>query len=81
MALLLAQGELKHHLIETGSKVRYDRGDFLFCRGDEVRGVFLIINGEVRLGLNTKPQPSPRAILAQGAFSDCRPHSPILLTA
>jgi CRP/FNR family transcriptional regulator len=66
MALLLAQGELKQSVIETGSKVRYDRGDFLFCRGDEVRGVFLILKGEVRLGLDKNPSAFPTRDLGPG---------------
>jgi len=66
MALLLVQGELKQSLVETGSKVRYDRGDFLFCRGDEVRGVFLILKGEVRLGLDKSPSALPTRDLGPG---------------
>lgn len=66
MGLLLVQDELKQLLIEAGSKVLHDRGDFLFCRGDEVRGVFLILKGEVRLGLDKRPLAFPTRDLGPG---------------
>jgi CRP-like cAMP-binding protein len=55
MTLLLVQPELQQHLIEAGSRQRYRRKDFLFHRGDPVGGVFLILSGEVRLGLDKNP--------------------------
>ena len=66
MALLLAPHELKECLIESGSQVRYSRGDFLFQRGDEVRGVFLILSGKVRLGLGNKSNAFPSRDLGPG---------------
>jgi CRP-like cAMP-binding protein len=68
MGLLLAQDELKQCLIETGSKLRFDRGDLLFSRGDEVRGVFLILSGQVRLGLTGTTSAFPPRDLGPGAI-------------
>ena len=59
MALLLAQPELQQHLIDTGSRQLYHRGHFLFRRGDPVCGVFLILSGEARLGLDKNPANFP----------------------
>ena len=59
MTLLLVQPELQQHLIEAGSRQRYRRKDFLFHRGDPVGGVFLILSGEVRLGLDKNPANFP----------------------
>jgi CRP/FNR family transcriptional regulator, dissimilatory nitrate respiration regulator len=59
MALLLAQSDLQQQLIEAGSRQRYRRGDFLFRRGNPVRGVFLILSGEVRLGFDKNPANFP----------------------
>ena len=59
MALLLAQPEFRQHLIDTGSRQLYCRGDFLFRRGDPVCGVFLILSGEVRLGFDKNPANFP----------------------
>src|SRR5258706_14619039 len=59
MALLLAQPELQRQLVEAGSRQRYRRRNFLFRRGDPVFGVFLILSGKVRLGLEKNPRNFP----------------------
>ena len=66
MTLLLAQPELQQHLIEAGSRQHYRRRDFLFHRGDPVGGVFLILSGEVRLGLDKNPANFPSRDLGPG---------------
>ena len=68
MGLLLAHQELKQCLMDAGSKVCFDRGDVLFRRGDEVRGVFLILSGKVRLGLGDKSNALPARDLGPGAI-------------
>jgi len=68
MGLLLAQDELKQCLIDTGSRVCFDRGDVLFSRGDEVRGVFLILSGQVRLGLGGESTAFPCRDFGPGAI-------------
>ena len=68
MGLLLAHQDLKQCLTETGSKALFERGDFLFRRGDEVRGAFLILSGKVRLGLGGKSTAFRSRDLGSGAI-------------
>ncbi len=68
MGRLLAHDELKQGLIEAGSRMYFDRGKFLFRRGDEVRGVFLILTGKVRLGLSGESTAFPSRDLGPGAI-------------
>ena len=68
MGLLPAHHELKQRLTETGSRMHFGQGDFLFQRGDEVRGVFLILSGQVRLGLDGESSAFPSRDLGPGAI-------------
>jgi CRP-like cAMP-binding protein len=68
MGLLPAHHELKQCLTETGSRMHFGQGDLLFQRGDEVRGVFLILSGQVRLGLGDKSNAVPARDLGPGAI-------------
>jgi CRP-like cAMP-binding protein len=68
MGLLLAHHELKECLIETGSRLHFGRGAFLFQRGGEVRGAFLILSGRVRLGLDGKSTAFPARDLGPGTI-------------
>ncbi|HZS98238.1 MAG TPA: cyclic nucleotide-binding domain-containing protein [Terriglobales bacterium] len=68
MGLLLDHHELKQCLIERGSRMHFSQGDFLFQRGDEVRGLFLILSGQVRLGLDGESSALPSRDLGPGAI-------------
>jgi CRP-like cAMP-binding protein len=59
MRELQAPESLKNRLKVIGTPIHCERGTYLFRRGDAVTGVFLIIQGRVRLGLEGR---SPRIL-------------------
>ena len=59
MGTLVAPDELKAHLVTTGTSVHRARGGYLFRRGEPVTGIFLILQGVVRLGLDGNPASFP----------------------
>ena len=59
MGTLLAPDDLKAHLITTGTSIERARGTYLFRRGEPVNGIFLIVEGAVRLGVDGNPPSFP----------------------
>jgi len=67
MGTLVAPDELKRQLEIVGSRIQKERGSFLFRRGDEDRGVFLIAQGAVLLGLGNDLPGFPARRLGPGS--------------
>jgi CRP-like cAMP-binding protein len=67
MEALIAPEELKHHLESVGSKLEKPCGTFLFRRGDNVSGVFLVSQGTIRLGLERDPRGFPSRRIGPGS--------------
>ena len=67
MGTLLAPDGLKEQLEIVGSRMKSARGSFLFRRGDEVSGVFLIAQGVIRLGLERDLPGFPARRLGPGS--------------
>jgi len=62
MVLLEAPSELRLQLGNVGKAIRCRAGEFLFRRGDPVKGVFLLCSGTVRLGLEHDPTGFPSRV-------------------
>ena len=81
MVLLQAPEELKLQLKAIGTPVHCSAGEFLFRRGEAVKGIFLVLAGAVRLGLEEEPTafPSrrigPEAVLGLPATLSNSPYS------
>jgi CRP-like cAMP-binding protein len=67
MGTLVAPDDLKAHLITTGTSIERARGTYLFRRGEPVTGIFLIIEGVVRLGLDGNPAGFPSREVGLGS--------------
>ena len=67
METLIAPEELKTQLVAVGSRIQATRGTFLFRRGDAVTGIFLILSGAVRLGLDEDPTAFPSRQVRPGS--------------
>jgi len=67
MGTLLAPDALKEQLEIVGSPIKKGLGSFLFRRGDEVSGVFLISRGAIRLGLERDLPGFPARRLGPGS--------------
>jgi len=67
MVTLLAPEELKKQLTLAGSKIKRAQGSYLFRRGDDVTGVFLIVKGKVSLSLDRIPTSLPTRELGPGS--------------
>lgn len=67
MGTLVAPDELKQQLESAGSRIRKAPGSYLFRRGDEVSGVFLISQGTIRLGLERDLPGFPPRSLGPGS--------------
>jgi CRP/FNR family transcriptional regulator, polysaccharide utilization system transcription regulator len=67
MDALTAPEELKQSLEALGSILEKSQGCFLFRRGEDVSGVFLISRGVIRLGLERDPRGFPARRLGPGS--------------
>jgi hypothetical protein len=67
MGTLLAPDALKEQLEIAGSRIKKERGSFLFRRGDEVSGVFFISQGVIRLRLERDLPGFPARRLGPGS--------------
>jgi CRP-like cAMP-binding protein len=67
MGTLVAPDDLKAHLITTGTSIERPRGTYLFRRGEPVTGIFLIVEGVVRLGLDGNPASFPWREVGRGS--------------
>lgn len=84
MGTLSAPNPLKAQLESAGSIIQKEKETFLFRRGDAVAGVFLILSGEVRLGLERDPRGFPSRHLGPGSvvgLPATLSNSPYTLTA
>jgi CRP-like cAMP-binding protein len=67
MGTLVAPDDLKAHLITTGMSIERGCGTYLFRRGEPVTGIFLIVEGVVRLGLDGNPASFPSREVGPGS--------------
>ena len=84
MDTLVAPDSLKTQLESVGSKIQKEKGAFLFRRGDEARGVYLILSGKIRLGLERDPRGFPSRLIGEGSvlgLPSTLSNSPYSLTA
>jgi CRP-like cAMP-binding protein len=84
MGALIAPETLKQHLESIGTKLEKSPGTFLFRRGEEVAGIFLVSQGKIRLGLERDPRGFPSRTLGPGSvvgLPATLSHSPYSLTA
>jgi CRP-like cAMP-binding protein len=63
MGTLIAPDSLKVQLESAGSRIQRGKGTVLFRRGDAVSGVYLIVSGQIRLGLDRDPRGFPSRVL------------------
>jgi CRP-like cAMP-binding protein len=68
MGTLIAPDSLKAQLESIGSKIQKGKGAFLFHRGDGVSGVYLILSGQIRLGLEHDPRGFPSRLIGEGSL-------------
>jgi CRP-like cAMP-binding protein len=68
MSALIAPDALRQHLELIGSTLEKSRETFLFHRGENVVGVFLIVEGTIRLGLERDPRGFPSRLLGAGSL-------------
>ena len=68
MTALVASEALQQQLKSIGSRLEKPQGSFLFHRGDQVVGVFLLEKGAIRLGLERDPRGFPSRRLGPGAL-------------
>jgi CRP-like cAMP-binding protein len=84
MGTLNAPDPLKTQLESVGSRIQKAKGTFLFCRGDAASGVYLILSGQIRLGLERDPRGFPSRMIGEGAvlgLPSTLSNSPYSLTA
>ena len=84
MGTLIAPDPLKTRLESVGSRIAKTKGTFLFRRGDAPSGVYLILSGEVRLGLERDPHGFPSRRIGPGSLlglPSTLSNSPYSLTA
>jgi CRP-like cAMP-binding protein len=67
MGTLVAPDELKIQLEAVGSPIQRTRGTYLFRRGDAVTGIFLVVQGVVRLKLDGDPASLPARHVGPGS--------------
>jgi CRP-like cAMP-binding protein len=78
---LIPSRELQTQLERRATIVLRPAGTFLFRRGDEVSGVFLIRSGRISLALDMRLRSIAPGFLVPESSSDCRPPSLASLTA
>jgi CRP-like cAMP-binding protein len=84
MGTLIAPEPLKAQLESAGSAVQKEKGTFLFRRGDAAAGVYLVVRGEIRLGLERDPRGFPSRLIGEGSvlgLPSTLSNSPYSLTA
>lgn len=84
MGTLIAPDPLKAQLESLGSRTEKGKGAFLFRRGDVPSGVYLILSGQIRLGLERDPRGFPSRIIGAGSLlglPSTLSNSPYSLTA
>lgn len=84
MGTLIAPDPLKAQLESLGSRTEKGKGTFLFRRGDAPSGIYLILNGQIRLGLERDPRGFPSRMIGAGSLlglPSTLSNSPYSLTA
>lgn len=84
MSTLIAPDALKTQLESVSSKIEKAKGSFLFRRGEGPSGVYLIVSGQIRLGLERDPRAFPSRLIGAGSvlgLPSTLSNSPYSLTA
>ena len=84
MGMLIAPDALKTQLESMGSRIERQKGMFLFRRNDAASGVYLILTGQTRLGLEGDPRGFPSRLIGAGSvlgLPSTLSNSPYSLTA
>lgn len=84
MGTLIAPDSLKAQLESIGSRIQKTKGTFLFRHGDGVSGVYLVLSGQIRLGLERDPRGFPSRVIGEGSLlglPSTLSNSPYSLTA
>ena len=68
MSSLIAPDPLKTQLESVGSEIKKEKGTFLFRRGDGASGVYLVLHGQIRLGLECDPRGFPSRLIGAGSL-------------
>jgi CRP-like cAMP-binding protein len=67
MDTLIAPDSLKTQLEGIGTRMEKGTGTFLFGRGDAPSGVYLVLSGQIRLGLQPDPRGFPSRLIGAGS--------------
>src|SRR6201987_1032355 len=67
MGTLIAPDALKTQLEFVGSRIEKQKSTFLFRRNDVASGVYLILTGQARLGLERDPRGFPSRLIGAGS--------------
>jgi len=84
MGTLIAPDALKTQLESVGSRIEKQKGTFLFRRNHAASGVYLILTGQTRLGLERDPRGFPSRLIGAGSvlgLPSTLSNSPYSLTA
>jgi CRP-like cAMP-binding protein len=84
MGTLIAPDSLKTQLESIGTKIQKEKGTYLFRRGDGMSGVYLVLSGQIRLGLERDPRGFPSRLIGEGSvlgLPSTLSNSPYSLTA
>jgi CRP/FNR family transcriptional regulator, polysaccharide utilization system transcription regulator len=84
MGTLIAPDALKTQLEFVGSRIEKQKSTFLFRRNDVASGVYLILTGQARLGLERDPRGFPSRLIGAGSvlgLPSTLSNSPYSLTA
>jgi len=68
MGTLIAPDSLKAQLESIGSRIQKEKGTYLFRRSDGVSGVYLMLSGQIRLGLERDPRGFPSRLIGEGSL-------------
>ena len=68
MGTLIAPDSLRTQLESIGSRIEKQKGTFLFRREDAASGVYLILSGQIRLGLERDPRGFPSRMIGEGSL-------------
>ena len=68
MGTLIAPDPLRIQLESVGTRMEKGKGTFLFRRDDAASGTYLILSGQIRLGLERDPRGFPSRLIGAGSL-------------